>query len=92
MFGSGKAGLGFVAIRDEIGDVAFFEALRSYADSSRFDVATPADLLRAFERASDRDLDALWTLWFHDTRGRVEIVMEPAPATPIASPAAKPVE
>ncbi|HEV2127950.1 MAG TPA: M1 family metallopeptidase [Thermomicrobiales bacterium] len=80
-----KAGLGFQAIREEIGDDAFFTALRSYAEEHRFDVATPTDLLAAFEEASGQQLDDLWTLWFESDRGRIEIVMEPLPGTPPAA-------
>ncbi|MDQ4044967.1 MAG: M1 family metallopeptidase, partial [Chloroflexota bacterium] len=86
-----KAGLGFEAIREEIGDDAFFSALHSYAEEHRFDVATPSDLLDAFEEASGQELDDLWTLWFESDRGRIEIVMEPLPGTPPpATPAATP--
>ena len=60
----GKAALGFEAIRQEIGDEAFFAALARYGETFRFDIATPADLQAAFERTSGRDLDALWTFWF----------------------------
>jgi hypothetical protein len=44
-----KAGLGFQAIRLEIGDDAFFTALRSFADAYRFDMVTPDDLRVMFE-------------------------------------------
>ncbi len=37
-----KAGLGFAAIRAEIGDAAFFEALASYVASEQFGVAIPS--------------------------------------------------
>ena len=47
----GKAALGFGAIRAEIGDEAFFAALKDYSLAFRFEVATPADLRAAFERA-----------------------------------------
>lgn len=92
-----KAGLGFAALRAEIGDEAFFEGVRQYAETMRFEVATPDDLLIAFEETSGRNLDAFWHLWFETASGRVEIVMEPesatpAPATPVASPVASPVD
>lgn len=60
----GKAALGFQAIRTEIGDEAFFGALRAYADEFRFGIAEPADLRGAFEAASGRDLTELWRHWF----------------------------
>ncbi len=90
-----KAGLGFQAIREEIGDRAFFAALRSYADAHRFGMATPDDLRVAFEESSGMYLTSLWALWFETDRGRVEIVMDPLPespalGTPPATPATRP--
>ena len=60
----GKGPLGLLAIRREIGDEAFFAALRSYGEDHRFRIAEPADLLAAFEDASGKELDALWRHWF----------------------------
>ncbi|MEA2598604.1 MAG: hypothetical protein QOF01_5073 [Thermomicrobiales bacterium] len=65
----GKAALGFGAIDDAIGDDAFFAALTDYAAEFRFNVATPADLRAAFERASGQDLGELWRHWFEATEG-----------------------
>jgi hypothetical protein len=66
----GKGALGFGAIREAIGDDAYFAALRAYAADFRFKVATPDDLLAAFERASGQDLGALWRHWFEATDGK----------------------
>lgn len=66
----GKAALGFLAIRERIGDEAFFAALHAFAADPdgtggfRFQVAEPEDLLAAFERGSGENLDALWDRWF----------------------------
>ena len=60
----GKAALGFLAIRREIGDDAFFAALRAYAEDFAFEVTEPADLRAAFETAAGRALDELWRHWF----------------------------
>jgi hypothetical protein len=62
----GKAALGFLAIRLEIGDDAFFGALARLAsdDGFRFGIAEPADVLSAFEVMSGQELDALWSRWF----------------------------
>ncbi|MDQ3443317.1 MAG: M1 family metallopeptidase [Chloroflexota bacterium] len=65
-----KAPLGFEAIRLEIGDDAFFGALRDYVDEFSFLVAEPADLLAAFEASSGQDLQSLWDEWFNETNGR----------------------
>ncbi|MGE3798988.1 MAG: M1 family aminopeptidase, partial [Thermomicrobiales bacterium] len=61
----GKGGLGLHAIRLAIGDAAFFTALERYATEHSFLVASPGDLLNAFETASGSDLNALWNLWFN---------------------------
>lgn len=69
----GKAALGFLAIRLEIGDDAFDAALRSFASDPapgrsgfRFQVAEPSDLLAAFAAASVEPsaVVALWEHWF----------------------------
>ena len=65
----GKGALGFGAIRAEIGDDAFFGALGAYYADLAFSVATPDDLLAAFETASGRQLDELWRHWFQAAEG-----------------------
>jgi hypothetical protein len=65
----GKGALGFGAIREAIGDEAYFAALRDYLAEFRFKVATPDDLLAAFERASGQDLKELWRHWFEAAEG-----------------------
>lgn len=65
-----KAALGFGAIRADIGDDAFFGALTAYAARFRFAVATPDDLLAAFNQAAGRDLNELWRHWFEAAEGR----------------------
>lgn len=68
-----KAPLGFRAIRIEIGDEAFSAALQSYVASFQFRVATPDDLLQAFEEASGEDLDGLWRHWFETDEGAEDL-------------------
>jgi hypothetical protein len=86
-----KAALGFQALRGEVGEAAFVAGLKQYADTMRFGVAMPVDLQSALEDASGRDLEAFWHRWFETARGRVEIVMDPEPATPgPAAPVARP--
>jgi hypothetical protein len=60
----GKGALGFEAIRLQIGDGAFFGALRDFSANYSFGVATPTDLLAAFEDRSGMDLGTLWRFWF----------------------------
>ncbi len=87
-----KGGLGFSALRQEIGDDAFFAGLRTYAASMRFGVAGPDDLRSAFEAASGDDLSDFWRVWFETTSGRVEIIVRPSAGTPMVStPEATPV-
>ena len=62
----GKGSLGFLAIREQIGADAFAAALREVATNDRWGEVTPADLLSAFEAASDQDLDDLWRHWFEE--------------------------
>lgn len=65
----GKAPLGFHAIRNAIGDEAFFGALQAYTDQFSFAVATPADLLRFLEDGTDEDVAELWRHWFEAAEG-----------------------
>ncbi len=68
-----KAPLGFRAIRAEIGDTVFLAALQAYVDEFQFRVATPDDLLAAFEDASGENLDELWRHWFEAAEGERDI-------------------
>jgi len=60
-----KGALFFKALRDEIGDEAFFQALRNYYNLYGFTIAEPGDLLNAFEVASGRSLDELYQEWLY---------------------------
>jgi hypothetical protein len=64
-----KAPMGFKAIYEAIGHDAFADAVQRYYAEHRFTTATPDDLLAAFEAASGRDLDDLWTHWFEEAHG-----------------------
>ena len=68
-----KAPLGFEAIREEIGDEAFFAGLQAYVDAFVFQVAAPDDLLAAFEQSSGEDLQDLWDHWFEETDGEEDL-------------------
>lgn len=81
----GKGALGFDALHAAIGDETFVAALRDFADSYRFRIATPDDLLETFEDASGEDLTELWSAWFESATTTADIVIETTPATPIAS-------
>ncbi|HSO26500.1 MAG TPA: M1 family metallopeptidase, partial [Anaerolineales bacterium] len=60
-----KGALFFDALRQEIGDQAFFEALQNYYQGQKYQIAEAEDLLSAFEQAADRDLDALYAEWLY---------------------------
>ncbi|HWQ83065.1 MAG TPA: M1 family metallopeptidase, partial [Anaerolineales bacterium] len=58
-----KGALFFDAVRQEIGDEAFFAAMRSYFDTYRYGIAAGKDLLAAFEAAAGRPLAELFQTW-----------------------------
>ena len=68
-----KAPMGFKAIYDEIGHDAFTAAVQQYFENHRFTVASPDDLLAAFEDASGQELDDLWNHWFEEAAGEDDV-------------------
>ena len=68
-----KAPMGFKAIYDEIGHDAFAAAVQQYYIDHRFSVASPDDLLAAFENASGQELDDLWNHWFEEAAGEEDV-------------------
>ena len=73
----GKGSLGFLAIRQEIGPDAFEAALHDVVARYTWGEMTPVDLRVAFERASEQDLDALWSHWFDEaamTQEEIEVI------------------
>ena len=75
----GKGSLGFLAIREEIGAAALSGVARP-RHPLRLGRDDPDDLRGAFERASGRDLDALWSHWFDETAMTQEEIEEIAAA------------
>ena len=67
-----KGAVAFDAVREAIGDKAFFDALHRYVADFRFGVATPDDLRAAFEAASGEDLGELWANWFNEENGATD--------------------
>lgn len=67
-----KGAVGFNAVREAIGDDAFFAGVGQYVSDFRFRVATPDDLLAAFEAASGGDLGDLWANWFDEENGAID--------------------
>jgi hypothetical protein len=68
-----KAPMGFGAIHEEIGDEAFFGGLQAYVAEFRFEVATPADMLAAFEEAAEIEVQPIWSHWFAGRNGSLDI-------------------
>jgi hypothetical protein len=59
----GKGAVFLRRLREQLGDDTFFKALHAYYRERRYGVATTADILRAFEQASGRDLRDLFRGW-----------------------------
>jgi hypothetical protein len=68
-----KAPMGFFTIHEEMGDEAFFGALQNYVRDFRFRVATPEDLLAAFEAVANSEIAPIWTHWFDRREGGLDI-------------------
>ncbi len=60
----GKAALGFLAIQIELGDEAFFAALRDLAEQRSFGITSPAEVRQFFERSAGVSLAEIWRFWF----------------------------
>jgi hypothetical protein len=81
-----KGALFFQALRQEIGDPAFFSALQSYYQAHWFGIARALDLLNAFEQAAGRSLDELYLQWLYSPAAGLPGEPTPPPTdTPIPS-------
>ena len=72
----GKGALFYAALRNEIGDAAFFAALRDYFQSHNGKLADAADLRAAFVSQSPQKkarIGALWTRWIEEAHGDEDI-------------------
>lgn len=65
-------------LREELGERAFWRGVRAYTRAHYGHSATSADLRRAMERASGRDLGGFFARWVE--------AAEPAPARPAGAP------
>jgi aminopeptidase N len=63
-----KGALFFDALRNKIGDTAFFNALQAYFQAHIYRVATTQDLLEAFRQASDQPLDSFFQEWLYSAK------------------------
>ncbi len=73
-----KGPLGFQAIREEMGDDAFFEALQQYYADLALRIAQPDDLRGAFIEAAPpgSDVAAVWENWMEEANGKTDFPRE----------------
>jgi len=60
----GKASLGYLAVKDMLGDALFARALHAFMDRWHGRHPTPWDFFNTFNDASGRDLNWFWNNWF----------------------------
>ena len=60
----GKAALGYLAVKDLLGDEVFRRALHAYMDRWHGKHPLPWDFFNTFNDASGRNLDWFWSNWF----------------------------
>ena len=60
-----RGALVLVALRDEIGDEAFFQTLRTYANRYADGNATTEQFIAIAEEVSNQDLDSLFSTWLY---------------------------
>ena len=61
-----RGGMALQALREAIGDDAFFRVLRTWVDEHRGGVASTADLEALAERIAGRDLHDLFQRWLYE--------------------------
>lgn len=66
----GKGPLFFEAVRERLGDEAFFAGLRLYLEQHRYGIAYPEDLITALETASGQSIDDLYHTWVLGVMGQ----------------------
>jgi hypothetical protein len=64
----GKGALFFHALRQEVGDEAYFAIMREYLRQHKYKIATPESFLRVAEFVSGQDLDAIYKQWILGTK------------------------
>jgi aminopeptidase N len=60
-----RGGMTLEALREKIGDDAFFEILRRWAEEHRFGNVTTPQFIALAEQVSGRDLDAFFDTWLY---------------------------
>ena len=65
-----KGMLMFDSLHELLGKEKFIHALQIYFEDNKFDIATPEDLINAFEKASGSDLKGIFDSWIN---GKIQI-------------------
>jgi aminopeptidase N len=60
-------------LRETVGDAVFFDILKSWATTKKYESATTAEFTALAERKAGRDLDALFHTWLYTT-GKPELL------------------
>ena len=63
-----KGALFYDAVRETIGDSAFYSALQEYYQDRKYKIASTDDILDRFELASGQQLDGLYDEWLYSKR------------------------
>jgi hypothetical protein len=70
----GKASLGYLAMKDMLGDELFKKCLRAYMDRWHGKHPLPWDFFNTFSNVSGKDLNWFWNNWFF-TSGYIDIAI-----------------
>jgi hypothetical protein len=71
----GKPALGYLAMKDLLGDVVFKKALHEYMDRWHSKHPTPWDFFYSFNDAAGKNLNWFWHNWFF-TNGYIDLAVE----------------
>ena len=66
-----KGNLLFNTLRDTIGESKFMKGLQEYYEDNKFQIATPDNIISAFEKVSNMDLTQFFDSWIN---GKVDII------------------
>ncbi len=61
-----RGGMTLQALREEVGDDAFFRILRGWVDAHRFSTGSTKDFIALAEQVSGKDLAALFQRWLYE--------------------------
>ncbi|HEY0528302.1 MAG TPA: M1 family metallopeptidase, partial [Gemmatimonadaceae bacterium] len=73
----GKAALGYIALRDMLGDAAFGAALHAFMDRWHGKHPIPWDFFNTFNNVTGRDLNWFWNAWYFNN-GYIDLALSGA--------------